>query len=125
MEQLPPLRWVAGGRRLHYVRNAVYSETPGQRSNRREAEEVVSLIAAHVRDFPDESLGVVTMNIPQMELIEDLLLNVPPPIQSFCADDAKFLWTASSSASPMGRIPPDTSALPSWGRSSRRAVNDG
>ena len=90
LELYPPAHVSGIGRRLHYVRNAVYSETPGQRSNRREAEEVVSLIAAHVRDFPDKSLGVVTMNIPQMELIEDLMVNAPPPVQSFCADDAKF-----------------------------------
>jgi len=90
LELYPPAHVSGRGRRLHYVRNAVYSETAGQRNNRREAEEVVSLIGAHVRDFTDKSLGVVTMNIPQMELIEDLLLNAPAPVQSFCADDAKF-----------------------------------
>jgi len=96
LELYPPAHVSGIGRRLHYVRNAVYSETPGQRSNRREAEEVVNLIAAHVRDqvhLPDKekkSLGVVTMNIPQMELIEDLMVNAPAPVQSFCADDAKF-----------------------------------
>jgi very-short-patch-repair endonuclease len=90
LELYPPAHVSGIGRRLHYVRNAVYSETAGQRSNRREAEEVVNLIAEHVRAFPDKSLGVVTMNIPQMELIEDLLLNASQPVQSFCADDAKF-----------------------------------
>ena len=90
LELYPPAHVSGVGRRLHYVRNAVYSETPGQRSNRREAEEVVGLIGAHVRDCPDKSLGVVTMNIPQMELIEDLLVGAQSHIQSFCADEAKF-----------------------------------
>ena len=50
----------------------------------------LNLIGAHVRDFTGKSLGVVTMNIPQMELIEDLRLNAPAPVQSFCADDVKL-----------------------------------
>ena len=90
LELYPPAHVSGIGRRLHYVRNAVYSETAGQRNNRREAEEVVGLIGQHTRDYPDKSLGVVTMNIPQMELIEDLLLEAPAPVQAFCTDDAKF-----------------------------------
>lgn len=90
LELYPPAHVSGIGRRLHYVRNAVYSEIPGQRCNRREAEEVVSLISAHVRDFHDKSLGVVTMNIPQMDLIDSLLLNSSAEVQSFCADEAKF-----------------------------------
>jgi len=90
LELYPPAHISGIGRRLHYVSNAVYSETPGQRSNPREAEEVVSLIGAHIRDFPEKSLGVVTMNIPQMELIEDLLQDAPADVQAFCAIDAKF-----------------------------------
>jgi very-short-patch-repair endonuclease len=90
LELFPPA-YVSGiGRRLHYVKNAVYSETEGQRNNRKEAEEVVSLVGAHVRDLPDKSLGVVTMNISQMELIEDLLQSAPQSVQMFCSDDAKF-----------------------------------
>lgn len=90
LELYPPAHVSGIGRRLHYVRNAFFSETAGQRSNRREAEEVVSLIGAHVRDYPDKSLGVVTMNIPQMEMIEDLLQNAPTTVQTFCSDDANF-----------------------------------
>jgi very-short-patch-repair endonuclease len=90
LELYPPAHVTGTGRRLHYVRNAFFSESAGQRSNRREAEEVVSLIEAHVRDFPGKSLGVVTMNIPQMELIEELVQNVPQPVQAFCSDDARF-----------------------------------
>jgi very-short-patch-repair endonuclease len=90
LELYPPAHVSGLGRRLHYVKNAVYSETEGERSNRREAEEVASLIGAHVREFPDKSLGVVTMNIPQMELIEDMLQNAPAAVQTFCSDDSKF-----------------------------------
>jgi very-short-patch-repair endonuclease len=72
------------------VPNATYSETAGQRNNPVEAKEVVKLIELHVRECPDKSLGVVTMNIPQMELIDDLLQSAPPQVQSFCGDEAKF-----------------------------------
>ena len=70
LEMYPPARVSGIGRRLHYVPGAVYSETAGQRSNPVEADEVVKLIELHVREFPEKSLGVVTMNIPQMELID-------------------------------------------------------
>ncbi len=90
LEMFPPAHVSGIGRQLHYVANAVYSEVAGQRNNRREAEAVVNLIGAHVRDFSNKSLGVVTMNISQMELIEDLLQSAPPNVQSFCSDDAKF-----------------------------------
>ena len=90
LELYPPAHVTGAGRRLHYVKNAFFSESAGQRSNRREAEEVVSLIGAHVRDFPDKSLGVVTMNIPQMELIEELVQNAPQSVQAFCSDDVRF-----------------------------------
>ena len=73
LEMYPPARISGIGRRLHYVSNAIYSETAGQRNNPVEAEEVIKLIELHVRECPDKSLGVVTMNIPQVELIEERL----------------------------------------------------
>ena len=78
------------GRRLHYVPDAIYSETPGQRNNAREAREVIKLIELHVRECPDKSLGVVTMNIPQMELIDELLIQSPEQVRAFCGDNSRF-----------------------------------
>ena len=71
LEMYPPAHISGIGRRLHYVPNGVYSETAGQRNNPVEAQEVVKLIELHVRECPNKSLGVVTMNIPQMELIDE------------------------------------------------------
>jgi very-short-patch-repair endonuclease len=90
LEMYPPARVAGIGRRLHYVPNAVYSET-GQRSNPVEADEIVKLIQLHVRECPEKSLGVVTMNIPQMELIDERLQFFQlEELRTFCADEAKF-----------------------------------
>ena len=79
------------GRRFHYVPNAIYSETAGRRNNPAEATEVVKLIELHVRECRDKSLGVVTMNIPQMELIdEQLQFFTSEEVRAFCADESKF-----------------------------------
>ncbi len=59
-------------------------------SNPTEAKEVVKLIELHVREHPEKSLGVVTMNISQMELIEELLLVVSEQVRAFCSDESKF-----------------------------------
>lgn len=91
LEIYPPAHISGIGRRLHYVPNAIYSETAGQRNNPVEAKEVVKLIDRHVRECPTKSLGVVTMNIPQMELIdEQLQMFVSPEVRSFCADESRF-----------------------------------
>lgn len=91
LEMYPPARVTGIGRRLHYVPNAVYSETAGQRNNPGEADEVVKLIQLHVRECPEKSLGVVTMNIPQMELIDERLqFFQPEAVRAFCADESKF-----------------------------------
>ncbi len=90
LEMYPPAHISGIGRRLHYVPNATYSETAGQRNNPVEAKAVVGLIELHVRETPGKSLGVVTMNIPQMELIDDLLQSAPPQVQAFCGDEGKF-----------------------------------
>jgi very-short-patch-repair endonuclease len=89
LEMYPPAHISGIGRRLHHLPNAVYSES-GQRNNRVEAEEVVKLIELHVREHPDKSLGVVTMNIPQMELIDEQLIFVSDQVRAFCADETKF-----------------------------------
>lgn len=91
LEMYPPAHISGMGRRLQYVPNAIYSETAGLRNNPVEAREVVKLIELHVHDYPGKSLGVVTMNIPQMELIDELLhFFVPQNVQDFCADERKF-----------------------------------
>jgi very-short-patch-repair endonuclease len=90
LEMYPPAHISGIGRRLHYVPNANYSEVAGQRNNPAEAREVVKLIELHVRDNPDKTLGVVTMNIPQMDLIEDGIQATPQQVRTFCSDPAKF-----------------------------------
>lgn len=89
LELYPPAHISGVGRRLHLVPDAIYSES-GHRNNPAEAKEVAKLIELHVREHPDKSLGVVTMNIPQLELIEELLLSVPEQVRIFCSDEAKF-----------------------------------
>jgi len=91
LEMYPPAHISGIGRRFHYVPNAIYSETAGQRNNPAEANEVVKLIELHVREYRDKSLGVVTMNIPQMELIdEQLQFFTSEELRAFCADESKF-----------------------------------
>lgn len=91
LEMYPPAHISGVGRRLHYVPNAVYSETAGQRNNPVEAKEVVKLIELHVCEYPHKSLGVVTMNIPQMELIDEQLhFSASDKARSFCADESNF-----------------------------------
>lgn len=89
LEMFPPAHISGIGRRLHYLPNAIYSES-GQRNNPAEAAEVVMLVELHVREHPDKSLGVVTMNIPQMELIDEQLLSVSEQARAFCSDESKF-----------------------------------
>lgn len=91
LEMYPPAHISGIGRRFHYVANAIYSEKAGQRNNPAEANEVVKLIELHVRECPDKSLGVVTMNIPQMELIDERLqFFTTEEVRGFCADESKF-----------------------------------
>lgn len=91
LEMYPPAHISGIGRRFHYVPNAIYSETAGQRNNPVEAEEVVKLIELHVRECPHKSLGVVTMNIPQMELIDERLqFFTTDVVRTFCADESQF-----------------------------------
>ncbi len=89
LEMYPPAHISGVGRRLHYLPNAIYSES-GQRNNPAEANAVVELIELHVREHPDKSLGVVTMNIPQMELIDEQLIFASEQVCAFCSDESKF-----------------------------------
>lgn len=91
LEMYPPAHISGIGRRLHFAPSATYAETAGQRNNPVEALEVVKLIELHVRECPEKSLGVVTMNISQMELIDQhLQFFQPETVRAFCADESKF-----------------------------------
>jgi superfamily I DNA and/or RNA helicase len=52
-----------------YVGNGIYQG----RRNAPEAQRVVDAVIEHMLTVPEESLGVVTLNQTQRELIEDLL----------------------------------------------------
>jgi very-short-patch-repair endonuclease len=60
---------VSHGVKYRSVSDGVYENS----RNLREAESVVDGVLDHMRNHPDESLGVVAMNFEQCELIEDLL----------------------------------------------------
>ena len=57
------------GVKYRYVRGGVYKD----RQNFPEAQRLVDAVLEHMLKRPDESLGVVTLNQTQRELIEDLL----------------------------------------------------
>lgn len=57
------------GLRYRYIKNGVYLD----RRNVPEAQRVVDAVIEHMIARPDESLGVVTLNQTQRDLIEDLL----------------------------------------------------
>ncbi|PLV57031.1 DUF4011 domain-containing protein [Thermotoga sp. SG1] len=60
------------GVKLVYVENGVW-ERSGRRVNFMEAQRVVDIVIEHLQKFSERSIGVVTMNISQRDLIEDLL----------------------------------------------------
>ncbi len=88
LEMYPPAHISGIGRGLHYVPNAVF-ET-GKGINPVEAQEVVNLIELHIRECADKSLGIVVMNIHQMEFIDELLMSATQQVQAFCADESRF-----------------------------------
>jgi very-short-patch-repair endonuclease len=57
------------GIRATYLADAIYDN----QTNMREAQRVVDAVAEHIKTRPDDSLGVVTLNIKQRDLIADLL----------------------------------------------------
>lgn len=59
------------GVRYHEVSHPVYEN----RRNMAEAQMVVAAVTKHMRRDPDESLGVVALNLQQRELIEELFEN--------------------------------------------------
>lgn len=57
------------GVRFRYIKNGVYKD----RQNVPEAQRVADAVIEHMVKYPEESLGVVTLNQTQRDLIEDLL----------------------------------------------------
>lgn len=57
------------GVKYHFVCDGICENS----RNHREAEVVVEAVLGHMRQYPDESLGVVTLNFEQRELVEELL----------------------------------------------------
>lgn len=67
-----PSPYAKGGRlgvRAVYLADAVYEN----QTNLREAKRVVDAVVEHIATRPDESLGIVTLNIKQRDLIAELL----------------------------------------------------
>jgi hypothetical protein len=74
------------GLRYHYVKNGIYE---GQ-MNVIEARQVVEAVASHIQTRPGISLGVVTLNVKQRELISEMLEERLKTVSG--ADDFKMHW---------------------------------
>ncbi len=73
------------GVKLIHVKDGVYED----RRNMVEARRAIDTAVHHMRTRPDESLGIVTMNSPQRDLIESLFeqkLKDDPFVQSYVAN---------------------------------------
>jgi very-short-patch-repair endonuclease len=57
------------GCKLQYIPGAIYDS----QMNVKEAQAVVEAVLSHMRNRPDDNLGVVTLNLKQRELIDELL----------------------------------------------------
>ena len=57
-----------------YVPDGVY-DRGGRRDNLKEAEAVADLVFKHFEQYPQKTLGVVTLNLPQKEAVEDAIEN--------------------------------------------------
>ena len=76
------------GLRYQYVKNGIYE---GQ-MNVIEARQVVEAVASHIQARPENSLGVVTLNVKQRDLIEEMLEERLKTVNG--ADDFKMHWKA-------------------------------
>lgn len=87
LEMYPPAHVSGMGKKLHYVPSGIFTK---DRTNIQEADHILKLIEAHVKNCPAKSLGIVTMNIPQMELIDEKILTLSSDVRQFCGDENKF-----------------------------------
>lgn len=53
----------------HYVEGAVYDS----QMNEREARQLVDAVTRHVLEHPEDSIGIVTLNVKQRDVVQDLL----------------------------------------------------
>lgn len=60
------------GLSYQYVEGAQYMRG-GDKTNSIEAERLVDAVEIFMRDHPDRSIGIITMNVPQRELINELM----------------------------------------------------
>jgi superfamily I DNA and/or RNA helicase/very-short-patch-repair endonuclease len=74
------------GLRYHYVKNGIYES----QMNVIEARQVVEAVASHIQTRPGNSLGVVTLNVKQRELISEMLEERLKTVSG--ADDFKMHW---------------------------------
>ena len=56
----------------HFVSDGIY-DRGASRTNRREADLIVDLVFRHMREHPDESIGVAAMSVSQANLIQELI----------------------------------------------------
>ena len=79
------------GVRYRYVKNGVYLD----RKNVPEAQRVVDSVIEHMIKYPEESLGVVTLNQSQRDLIEDLFdkkMRIIDETQTFISEWEEKGW---------------------------------
>jgi len=60
------------GLSYQFVEGAQYTRG-GDKTNSMEAERLVDAVEIFMRDHPDRSIGIITMNVPQRELINDMM----------------------------------------------------
>ena len=75
------------GVRAVYLADAIYEN----QTNFQEAKRVVDAVVEHIASRPDESLGIVTLNIKQRDLIAELLEERLASVRG--ADEYKERWT--------------------------------
>lgn len=76
------------GVRSHYVAGAIYES----QMNQMEAVRVVDSVVDHILHFPDQSLGIVALNIRQRDLIAELLEERLATVKS--ADAYRDRWSS-------------------------------
>ncbi|MFM0148636.1 DUF4011 domain-containing protein [Paraburkholderia sp. RL18-085-BIA-A] len=76
------------GLHYHYVADGIYEN----QMNSVEAARVVDAVVDHILTRPDDSLGVVTLNVKQRDLIDELLTERIRPMVK--ADEYKKEWAA-------------------------------
>ncbi|RUT04657.1 hypothetical protein DSM106972_042260 [Dulcicalothrix desertica PCC 7102] len=85
-----PVKDVSRGVHFHFVEDGIY-DRGGRKDNIREAEEVAKLTLQHFRDYPQQSLGIITSNKEQAKAISEqinLISENHTQIEEFCQDNS-------------------------------------